>query len=146
MKTRFEQIPPTEEELAIIRSYALTDEVLRIMQLLDDAEGTVVLHGLKNEATRFLCSEILYIESVDGRTFVYEQDRVTEVRHKLYELEALLRGQGFFRASKAFIVNYRAIWRVTPELSGRFQATMRNGEVVMVSRSYVPAMKEIFGL
>lgn len=46
-------------------------------------------------------ANILYIESVDRKTFLYTEQQIFETERRLYELEAYLENCSFFRASKA---------------------------------------------
>ena len=62
---------------------------------------------------------------------------------KLYELEDLLKNNSFFRVSKSMIVNLMKITSVRPALNGRFSAILKNGEEIIISRKYVPALKQI---
>lgn len=52
-------------------------------------------------------ANILYIESVDRKTFLYTEQQIFETERRLYELEAYLENCSFFRASKA----KTAVWR-----------------------------------
>ena len=60
---------------------------------------------------------------------------------KLYEFEDLTRASKFFRASKSTIINTTKISHVKPSMSGRFEVYLKNGECVLVSRQYVPELK-----
>lgn len=57
-----------------------------------------------NEVFQLEPADILYIESVDRRTFLYTEQQIFETERRLYELEAHLEKCSFFRASKAIIV------------------------------------------
>ena len=48
-------------------------------------------------------SQIIYIESVDRKCFIYTSDEVYESEFRLYELEQRLEEHGFFRVSKSFL-------------------------------------------
>ena len=78
---------------------------------------------------------------MDGRTFLYPGDRVFETAYRLYELEELLKPKHFLRVSKAMLVNLMKILAIQPAFNGRFTAVLRSGEKVMISRSYVKALK-----
>ena len=52
----------------------------------------------------------------------------------------------FFRANKAVIVNLNKIKSLSPAFGGRFEAVLKNGYKVIISRSYVPKLKELLGL
>ena len=58
--------------------------------------------------------EILYIESVDKKTFLYTTGHVLQTEKRLYELGELLDEKAFFRASKSVIVNLNKITKLKP--------------------------------
>lgn len=91
-------------------------------------------------------SEILYLESVDKKTFFYTEEAVFETPLKLYELEERLGKSDFFRASKSAIINFNQIRSLRPDFGGRMIVQMRNGEKLYVSRQYVPVLKKKLGL
>ena len=88
-------------------------------------------------------SEILYIESVDRKTFIYTEKEIFESPKRLYMLEDELRGSSFFRASKATIINLRKVHSIQPEIGARLILTMDNGEKIVVSRQYASIIKNI---
>ena len=90
--------------------------------------------------------EILYIESVDKKTFLYTSGHVLQTEKRLYELEELLDDKTFFRASKSVIVNLNKITKLKPEVTRNILATLTNGEVIVISRRNVKALKELIGL
>lgn len=89
---------------------------------------------------------VLYIETVDKRTFLYTAGGVYETDLRLYELEERLRERDFFRASKSMLVNFNAIRSLRPDLGGRLRLTMQGGEVVYASRQYAPWLKKKLGI
>ena len=86
--------------------------------------------------------DIFYIESVDDRTFIYLEKDCYESRKKLYEFEQVLASRRFVRISKAVIINLMKIVSISPALNGRFLCKLTNGEEVIISRKYVPDIKE----
>lgn len=90
--------------------------------------------------------EILYIESVDKKTFLYTTGHVLQTEKRLYELEELLDEKTFFRCSKSVIVNLNKITKLKPEVTRNILATLTNGEVIVISRRNVKALKELIGL
>ena len=88
-------------------------------------------------------SEILYIESVDRKTFIYTVKEIYESPKRLYMLEDELRGSSFFRASKAIIINLRKVRSIQPEIGARLILTMDNGEKIVVSRQYASIIKNV---
>ena len=90
--------------------------------------------------------DILYVESVDKRTFFYTAEGVYETPLRLYEMEERLEGCDFLRVAKGCVVNFRRIAALRPDLNGRIIATMDNGEQVVISRQYAPNVKRKLGL
>ncbi|MDE6874690.1 MAG: LytTR family transcriptional regulator DNA-binding domain-containing protein [Lachnospiraceae bacterium] len=55
---------------------------------------------MDGEITPLALEKILYIESVDGKCFVYTQEKIYGSAYKLYELEERLEEYMFVRVSK----------------------------------------------
>ena len=90
--------------------------------------------------------DILYMESVDKRTFFYTATEVYETTLRLYEMEERLEGCDFLRIAKGCVVNFRRIASLRPEMNGRLVATMDNGEQVVISRQYAPDVRRKLGM
>lgn len=145
MKVSVEEIAENEEEEVIIRCYEINEEVMDWMKMFKNRSGTIL--GAAGEVIhRLSIKDIYYFESVDNRTYIYGKDRVYESKQKLYELEEVCAGKHFFRASKSTILNAAKIESIRPILSGRFEANLKNGEKVIISRQYVPVLKKILGM
>lgn len=140
MDVRIEQIGKEEEELVVIRCRAVTEEVREIADFVRSRQGR--LSGTA-DAKRYeiAVAEICYIESVDGKTFLYTGDGVFETAYRLYELEELLKAKHFLRVSKPMLVNLMKIRSIQPAFNGRFTAVLSSGEKIVISRSYVKALK-----
>ena len=89
----------TETEI-VINSRSLTPEIEKIITALRmlDSQITVSKDG---ESYILDAAKIVYVESVDRRTFVYTEKDCFESRLKLYEIEEMLCSMGFLRISKA---------------------------------------------
>lgn len=141
MKTTVEIIETTKEESALFEVHEITDTLQNILSVLK--EEKLFLVGEENGAHYKLpFSEILYIEVVDKKSFIYTQDMVCQSTEKLYQLEEKLLPHDFIRVGKSLLLNIKAIRAVSPTLSGRFEATLMNNERVSVSRKYVPDLKK----
>ena len=140
MDVRIEQVGNEDEELVLIRCREVTDEVREIAAFVKSRQGS--LSGTM-DAKRYeiAVADICYIESVDGKTFLYTSDGVFETASRLYELEELLKTKHFLRISKAMLVNLMKIQSIQPAFNGRFTAVLRTGEKIIISRSYVKALK-----
>lgn len=88
--------------------------------------------------------EIFYFDSVDEKVFAYTYNNVYTCDYKLYEIEEKMGKFGFARISKSVIVNIRKIREIKPQLNGRFEAILDNGERQVVNRHYVSGLKEQF--
>lgn len=145
MKIIIEEIPPSEEESVIFRcrkaDSELTERIGRICLMMREL---TVSKG--DEIHRISFEDIYYFEVVDGRSFFYCENEVFETKLKLYEFEEICRGTGFFRASKSMVLNSGKIDFIKPSLSGRFEASLLNGEKVVISRQYVGILKRKMGL
>ena len=78
--------------------------------------------------------------------FAYAKDAVYETKSRLYELEAELPKQDFFRASKSTIINLDKIKTLSPAFGSRFEVKLTNGECLIISRQYVSQLKEKLGI
>lgn len=145
MKISIESINHNEEEEIIIRCHEVNDEILELMKKLKAKSNTLLGYN-EDSIYRLNPSNIYYFESVDNKVFIYCQDKLYESKQKLYELEEICDQRKFFRASKSVIINISKIAHIKPSLSGRFEATMENGEKILVSRQYVPVLKSKLGI
>lgn len=139
MQVIFEKVDSPEKEEAFIKAQSNTEDIKAAIEILEGGKRKLPL--IKDGET-ILCetTAFYYIESVDKRSFVYTKDDCFETKLRLYELEETL-GAYFLRISKSMIVNLKKIKGVKSDLSGRMEATMLNGEKIVISRSYVKEIK-----
>ena len=97
-------------------------------------------------AERKVASDIYYFETVDNKVFAYCRQSVYEVKERLYQLEEVIEELPFMRISKSMIVNIEKILHISPALGGRFEAVLENDEKVIISRLYVPILKNKLGV
>ena len=134
MKYTLEQITRGEDEI-IIRYKSMTSEVEKIIGFLQDKQK--YLYGnLENEKVIVKLSQILYVESVDGRTYGYTDSQVVRLDYSLAQLEGALDDINFFRCSKSMMINIDKVKTLRSLASNRIEATMCNGESVLISRTY----------
>lgn len=145
MKITIEEIGNGQEEEIILRCHEVSPEILQLIGSLKTSKNGLL--GTKGEEIhRLSLDDIFYFEVVDNRAFFYCRDGVYESKMKLYEFEQYSQNSSFFRASKSTILNADKINYVSPSFSGRFQATLLNGEKLIVSRQYVGVLKKKMGL
>ena len=114
------------------------EKLLAAIQLLD-----MKLTGRKDgRQFIFEASDVIYIDSIDKRTFLYTSTDVFESRFKLYELEIKLADRDFIRASKNSLFNINHIQSIEPDFDRRLVLTMTGDIKLIVSRQYSGAVKE----
>ena len=125
-----------EGESELILKYSkMTPEVERILQFLGRQQQKLV--GSKGKRQIVLePGEILYMESVDGKTFAYTQGDVLRLDQTLGQLEEILSDINFFRCSKSMILNIDKVTKLKSLPSNRIDATMAGGEHIVISRTY----------
>ena len=149
MKIILEQIDENEEEQIVVRSREMRPELLQSLNLIASAKpnGRDYFFALSGEEIfRVNPSNILYIESVDGKTFMYCSERVYESKQRLGEFEELLKEKNFFRSSRTMLVNVDKVRSFSPAAAGQLRVTMLNGEKVLISRRYANAVKAALGI
>lgn len=139
---------PDEEDEIIIKCSSLNQTVMDLIaELNQDAKNIRKLHVYLDGKIHLIePSEVFYFEYVDQKVFVYCKTKVYEIKNKLYELENMLPKEDFIRVSKACILNLNKINSLAPVLGGRFEAYLKNGEKIIISRQYVNNLKEALGL
>lgn len=145
MKITIEDRQDGGEDEIIIRCKHVDEHLLKLVYALK--AGQEKLTATKGtDIVQVMPKEIFYFEAVDNKVFLYLEKDVYETRQKLYELEERFRGTDFVRVSKSVILNLSKVKTLSPAFNGRFEATMKNGEKLIVSRAYVPVLKEKLGL
>mgnify|MGYP002562603464 CR=1 FL=1 len=86
--------------------------------------------------------EILYVESVDGRSFAYTGDAVLEMPLRLCELEERLIDAGFVKVARNCLVNLCRIAGLRPYVGGRLLARLDNDEEIVISRKYAGEIRK----
>ena len=141
MKITISTPEPGQEDEIIIRCHQLDDKLMDIIYSLKVSANKIAAFSEKG-ITMLLPKDVYYFESVDNKVFAYCEKQVYEVRKKLYELESDLSGTDFLRISKSVIVDLSKIRNLSPSFNGRLEALLRNGEKIIISRQYVPALKK----
>ena len=136
---------PGQEDEVIIRCAQLDDSVMKLISALKANTQRLTAYD-EQGITMLPPSDIFYFESVDNRVFAYCEKNVYEIRKKLYELETDFAHTDFMRISKSTIVNVAKIQRLSAGFSGRLDARLKNGEIVVISRQYVGNLKQKLGI
>lgn len=134
MKYTIRQITEGEDEV-ILNYHSMTPEVEHILHFLNGQQQRLMAWKEKT-AVMLEPAKILYIESVDGKTFAYTKEDVLRIDYPLNKLEQILSDIRFFRCSKSMILNIDKVKSLKSLPSNRIDATMQGGEHIMISRTY----------
>ena len=145
MKITIQDLPDGEEEEIIIRCRGMDEQLMKLVYALRTGREKLTV-SREDRLFQIPPSSVYYFEAVDNKVFAYLDKDVYETKYKLYELEDKLFGTDFFRASKSTVVNLAMVESLSPAFNGRFEARMKNGERLIISRQYVPVLKEKLGL
>ncbi|MCD7803552.1 MAG: LytTR family transcriptional regulator DNA-binding domain-containing protein [Oscillospiraceae bacterium] len=134
----------TLSEPEIILHYNSMDEqtkalVEKIQQYTETTTGRV-----GNRYYRVPLSGIYYIESVDKKTYLYEEHRVLHCGESLKVMQERLEKRNFVRISKNCIVNLAHICDVQSAENHHLLITMENGEHLIASRAYSASLRSFF--
>lgn len=138
MKIHTEIDPTITQPEITIRCREVNDEILQLQSAIAStlkANSRLALY--QNDKEYFIPPEqILFFESVDGKTFAHAAKSVFETKLKLYELENILPST-FTRSGKSVIVGTRFVLSITRNLAGPSLVRFRGShKQVNVSRSY----------
>ena len=130
------------EETEVILKYAKKDDLVqRIVTFLESADKQIDCFDDRKEQIKVNISDIYYIESIDKKTFVYLADAVYQTDWRLYQLLADLQSNGFVQINRACLLNISVLEKIRPLFNSRMEATLLNGEKVIVNRSYLDNVK-----
>ena len=145
MRVEINQDQTKESVYVEIHCREVTGEVSKLRRYIDNF-GMGIRASDDNTTYMVRAGEILYIESVDKKTFIYTDKRVLSTESRLYELEEMLDSRDFFRCSKSVIINLNKVEKLKPEITRNILATLTNGEVVVISRRYASELKKLLGI
>ncbi|MCX6133330.1 MAG: LytTR family DNA-binding domain-containing protein [Ignavibacteriales bacterium] len=125
-----------------------TDEFDRLVKVLQEVrspnakfESVFVRSGKRITAVR--TADILWIEANGDYCDLHTDDNSYLSNLSLGELEARLDPVKFTRVHRSFIVSAAAITHMTSDGEGGYEAMLRNGARVRVSRTYGAKIKHL---
>lgn len=141
MKIKIQQVPEGQEEI-ILRYYKMTEEIQEILHFLKQKDNTLLV---KKDGQQIVIQpgQVIYLESVEGVTYVYTRKDIYASNISLATAGELFSSQGFFRCSKSMVLNIYHIERLKSEPGNRIDAQMKNGEHVIISRRYAKELRRI---
>lgn len=139
MKVTLQRIVEGTEEV-LIKYKNRTEWVDNLLYYLENQKKKII--GLKEkEQYTIHPGKVIYFESVDGSTYLYTKDNVYKTKLSLDNLVCLYSEEGFFRCSKAMVINVFHIEKLQSLSGNRIDATMDNGEHVIISRRYAKELR-----
>ena len=120
MKIRINDRPDIQEIEVIINCVADDPLVNKIISALNTVDAKLLCRR-QGETFQLGLADILYIESVDRKTFLYTEEQVYETDRRLYELEDYLKDHSFFRTSKTTIINKASQFTATESMDDRME-------------------------
>ncbi len=89
-------------------------------------------------------SDIYYIENVERKLFLYTKDEVFRFDGTMADIESRICETGLVRISRTCIMNTEYLSQIRQIRNSHLEAVMENGEILIVSRKYLPDIKRIF--
>ncbi len=141
MKITLQKIENGTEEV-IIKYHAMTEQIDSIINYINRQEEKWVVC---KDGQQFVISpqNVIYLESVDGITYLYTDEDVYRTGLSLAAAEAAYMEEGYFRCSKSMVINIYRIQKLKSESGNRIDAMMDNGEHVIISRRYAKELRSI---
>ncbi|WP_422803757.1 LytTR family DNA-binding domain-containing protein [Streptococcus sp. FT1-106] len=119
MKLRLEQISAGEDEV-IIRYREMTAQIEQLVDLVSQDQAKML--GITENGQSYVCvDDIFYVESIDSRTFAYTDKGGYQVTASLGQLAEQYKKRGFFRCTKAMVVNIYKIQFFKNQAYGRMK-------------------------
>ena len=132
-----------DKPLTIIIEYPTLDTKTQKLIKKIESLDCVVSGTSTGKVFQVHISDIYYVESVERKTFLYTKEEVYMTDKKLYELEEMLREAGIIRISKSCLVNVDMLYSIKQLMNSQLEATLLNGEKLIVARTYLKSIKNI---
>lgn len=132
-----------DKPLTIIIEYPTLDaKTKRLIKKIESLD--FVISGNSNgKVFQVPISDIYFMEAVERKTFLYTKDEVFLTDKKLYEFEEMFRETGIIRISKSCLMNMDMLYSIKPLTNSKLEATLLNGEKLIVARTYLKSIKNI---
>ena len=130
----------TETEIIINCPY-VSKTLKKIIDYI--TQFTFTLEGeLDGKLYQLPIDKIYYIESVDGKTYLYDKSHSFLCRQTLQSLDDMLKITPFARVSKTCLLNTAYLRCVEAYPNHRLKAELTNNEQIIISRNYINSLKE----
>lgn len=141
MKVAIQSVRDKAAERLVIECVAVTPAIERLRSYALTLD-TLLSGNIGDRTYVFDLSDVSYFEAAGERVYAYTRNHSYELKIRLYELEDAFSDRHFVRCSKSFVINLLRLDCIRPALNGRFTAYMKSGEKIIISRQYVPVVKQ----
>jgi len=135
-------IENAKESLQVTVTYPVMNQHVEQLIKRIKSMDIKIIGELEGKNTCVAIEEIYYIESLERKTFIYTQNQVFKTSKKLYILLEELGPFGFLQVSKSCLININVLDHVRTLFNSRLEATLTNGEKIIIARTYIPAVKQ----
>ncbi|MBO5030276.1 MAG: LytTR family transcriptional regulator [Lachnospiraceae bacterium] len=144
MNVEIKMLSDITEPYAIIYTNRLTEEIQKLMDIMNDSNSVVTAVG--DDRTIVLNSSEIYMARVEEeKTMLYCEQRKYISRKRLCDLEKNL-GYDFMKISKTTLINLKYVDEIQPAFNGMMLLILKNGCKDYISRKYLPEFKKYLGL
>lgn len=143
MRWKLNLDPKHRRTIITIEAPVLTEDIQKLTNYIDQLANTIMVQD-KDEQKEIHILDIVYIESIERKTFIYSLENIYEIEAPLYEMEEKLQGFSFMRINKQTIMNPRHVQAVKALLNSRYELSMASGEKLIVTRHYRDQFKSLF--
>ncbi|XMB72442.1 LytTR family DNA-binding domain-containing protein [Mycoplasmatota bacterium WC30] len=144
MKISVVESKEIEETEVIIKCKSKDNDILEIEKSLTYL-NRIVTGKIAGRNYTLTPNQIYYFDSIDNKVFAYTKDQVYDINLKLYQLEDIFHNTPFIRINKSTVLNTRKIQSFSSSINGRMEAVLKNKERVIISRKYVPILRNMLG-
>ena len=137
--TVYQDLSIPEPEI-IVRCAGIDAQLQRLIEKIRQY-GFSLTGYQENREFHLALDSVCFIDSVDGKTFLYQEKEVYQSRETLAALENKLSKTPFVRVSKNCIINTEFLDHVEPLFNHRLKGVLKNGESLIITRSYMEQLK-----
>jgi len=142
VKLRIEVSDDCTEDEVIIRCNSINETVQKVQTYIQSLTVPKLTFYKGNQEFYLALEEILFFETEGEQVYAHTGNDAFRVRHRLYELEAIL-SRAFVRIAKGTIVNTARIYAIHRNLTASSQIQfVGTHKYVYVSRHYYKTLKE----
>ena len=141
MKLRIEVSDGLPEDEVIIRCGRVDDTVQKLQSYIHSLSRPKLTFYKEQQEFYLPLEEILFFETDSEQVYAHTANDAFRVKHRLYELEAML-PRAFARSAKGTIVNTSRIYTISRNLTSSSQIRFAGShKQVYVSRHYYISLK-----